>query len=107
MPLTYPDPASRLPLLRWAREIPVAGEPAGTAAALSAASDHLVASELPTLLLTGQPGVLMTPTVIRWCRDNLRRLDVVDVGGPAGHFLPEDRPQEVADVLLDWVPSLP
>lgn len=102
----YPDPASRLPLLRWAREIPVAGEPAGTAALFAAASEHLVASDVRTLLLTGQPGVLTTAAVSTWCRDNLRRLEVVDVGGPAGHFLPEDRPQQVADALLAWVPTL-
>jgi haloalkane dehalogenase len=102
----YPDPPSRRPLLQWAREIPIAGDPADVAALMSAAIDDLAASAVPKLLLHGDPGVLVTAATVDWCRATLPALTVVDVGGPAGHFLPEDRPYEVAGALTGWVTGL-
>ena len=103
----YPDPTSRRPLLQWAREIPVAGEPADVHHLLAAAAEHLRTTTVPTLLLHGTPGVLVTEDTVAWCRNHLSNLTVHDVGEPAGHFLPEDRPNEVADALLAWVQHLP
>ena len=103
----YPDPQSRRPLLQWAREIPIAGTPADTSRLMAAAADHLTTADLPTLLLVGQPGVLVTPDTVTWCRDHLAHLTVHDVGGPAGHFLPEDRPDQVGDALHQWVQLIP
>ena len=107
---TYREPyatlESRRTLLQWAREIPIAGEPAEVAARFEANVANLVASDVPKLLLHAEPGMLVGPDVVGWCRANLSRLAVVDVGGPAGHFLPEDRPAEVAAALIEWVTSL-
>jgi haloalkane dehalogenase len=102
----YTTPESRRPLLQWAREIPIGGEPADVAARFSANLANLVDSDVPKLLLHAEPGVLVGPDVVDWCRANLSRLTVADVGGPAGHFLPEDRPAEVAAALIEWVQSL-
>ena len=99
----YPDPRSRRPLLQWAREIPIGGEPADTAALMTAGFDNLAASSVPKLIVHGEPGVLVTATVRAFMRRHLTALTVVDVGGPAGHFLPEDRPNEVSDALIDWI----
>lgn len=103
----YPDPASRRPLLQWAREIPVGGAPADVAERFRQAEKHFTASNVPKLLVTGEPGVLIDATIVARCRADLTELTVVDVGGPAGHFLPEDRPGEVATALVDWVHRLP
>jgi haloalkane dehalogenase len=103
----YPDPASRLPLLQWAREIPVSGDPADAAARMQANTEFLSTTHLPVLVLHGQPGVLVTPSTLDWYRERIRNLTVTDVGGPAGHFLPEDRPAEVASALITWVAQLP
>ncbi|MBC3761251.1 haloalkane dehalogenase [Quadrisphaera oryzae] len=103
----YPDAASRRPLLAWARQVPVAGAPAAVATAMVAALEHLSASAVPTLLLHGTPGVLVTERTVAWCREHVPGLEVVDVGGPAGHFLPEDCPAEVAEALARWVAQLP
>ena len=99
----FPDPRSRRPLLQWAREVPVAGAPADVHHLMGAAAEHLVATPTPTLLLHGDPGVLVTADTVAWCRSHLRNLTVQHVGGPAGHFLPEDRPDDVADALVSWV----
>ncbi len=98
--------ASRCPLLQWAREIPIGGEPADVAARFAANLANLVDSDVQKLLLHAEPGMLVGPDVVDWCRASLSRLTVVDVGGPAGHFLPEDRPTEVAEAVVGWVESL-
>lgn len=103
----YPDSRSRLPLLQWAREIPVAGDPPDVARLMEAGMRHLEQSGTPALLVHGEPGVLIgAADVARW-RETVPGSAVADVGGPAGHFLPEDRPGEVADALLAWVARLP
>ena len=102
----YPDPSSRRPLLQWAREIPVSGAPADVAARMQANTEFLSMTHLPVLVVHGQPGVLVTPATLAWCRERIRNLTVADVGEPAGHFLPEDRPAEVAAALIAWVAKL-
>lgn len=102
----YPDPVSRRPLLAWPREIPVGGAPPDVADIMALGAGALVESAIPKLLLHGSPGVIITPEIIQWCRNNLTSLPVTDVGVPAGHFLPEDRPAEVADAIWAWLSAL-
>ncbi len=103
----YRTPGSRRPLLQWAREVPVAGEPADVHAVMAAALEHWAGASTPSLLVRGDPGVLVTDETVAWCRRRLPGLTVHDVGGPAGHFLPEDRPDEVAEALLSWLGEVP
>lgn len=74
---------------------------------MTASAASLTNSNIATLLVHGDPGVLVTPETVSWCRSHLPNLTVHNVGGPAGHFLPEDRAEQVADALLRWVPTLP
>lgn len=98
----YPDPASRRPLLQWTREIPVAGQPADVAELLRENWEHLAGSPVRKLLIHGRPGAVIDDRTVAWCRQTQPGLIVADVG-PAGHFLPEDRPAEIAAVLRDWL----
>jgi haloalkane dehalogenase len=102
----YPDAAARRPLLQWAREIPVAGEPADVVELMAAGAANLAASPVPKLLVHGSPGAIVSPQVVAWCRANLSALTVTDIGGPAAHFLPEDRPAEVTDAVWSWARTL-
>lgn len=103
----YPDARSRQALLDWPRQIPIAGQPPEAHAALAAGIAAASASPVPKLLVTAPGTPIVTPEVIDWCRGNLPNLTVTDVGGPAGHFLPEDRPTEVADAIWNWLSALP
>jgi haloalkane dehalogenase len=98
----YPTPSSRRPLLQWAREIPIGGDPARNEHLMAGSWAHFAASDIPKLLLHGGAGVVLTAAKVRMCRAELSRLRVVDVGD-AGHFLPEDRPVEIAAALSAWL----
>jgi haloalkane dehalogenase len=98
----YPDPASRRPLLQWTREIPVAGQPADAARILERSWTHFAASPVPKLLVRGLPGAVINADTAAWCQRTAPDLSVADVSG-AGHFLPEDRPTELADILVHWL----
>jgi haloalkane dehalogenase len=100
----FPDPGSRRPTLRWAREIPIEGRPADVTALVERNQRVLAAATAPTLLLHGTPGAVVTASEVEWCRTHCPRLRVVDVG-PGTHFLPEDRPEQIAAALVDWLPA--
>jgi haloalkane dehalogenase len=102
----YPDAPSRRPLLKWIREIPIGGHPEHSTAILDQAWAHLRSSPVPKLLVHAQPGAVVTAGTVSRCRSTLRNLSVCDIGA-GGHFLPEDRPAEVADAVSRWISALP
>jgi len=53
-------------------------------------------------LLHANPGAVIGPTEVAWCRDHGQALTIVDVG-QGTHFLPEDRPAEIAAALCGWL----
>jgi len=58
----------------------------------------------PTLILWGASDLLFPPSLGEWVAGALRRAPPVIVPG-AGHFLPEDRGEEAAVLMLDWLES--
>ncbi len=96
----YPDPASRRPLLRWAREIPVAGDPPEVVELLTAGWSALARRRIPKSLLYATPGAVVGADAVRWAIETQPGLAAVHLG-PGGHFLPEERPREVAAAVAD------
>ncbi|MFI6482725.1 haloalkane dehalogenase [Nonomuraea sp. NPDC050663] len=104
----YPTRESRRPLLRWARSIPLDGEPADVAARVDAYGEWLAGSEtVRKLLLTfeGSPTLMITPELAEWCGANIAALETVHVGA-AGHHATEDRPEEIASEIGKWIERL-
>jgi haloalkane dehalogenase len=102
----YPTRESRRPLLRWARSMPLGGEPADVVARVEAYDRWLAASpDVPKLLLTFTPGagVMMTPDIIAWCAANIAGLEIEHSDAVAGHHTPEDRPEVIAGAISAWV----
>jgi haloalkane dehalogenase len=100
----YPDRESRRPLLAWARQIPVGGEPAGLINRIESNDEWLGASpEVPKLLMTfeGAPSLLITPAMADWCASHIASLEITACG-QAGHHAPEDRPAEIAAAISAW-----
>jgi len=102
----YPDRESRRPLLAWARQIPLDGEPVELVTRMREFGTWMATSpDVPKLLLTfdgGAGSLLIDATMTAWCRSHIAALDVTPCG-PAAHHAPEDRPTEIAAAITTWI----
>ncbi|MER6794961.1 haloalkane dehalogenase, partial [Amycolatopsis mediterranei] len=93
------------PVLAWARQLPLGGDPAELVTRIEAYDEWLATSEsTPKLLLTfeGSPTLLIGEKMAQWCADHIAGLEVV-AGGEAGHHAQEDRPKEIAAEIAAWL----
>jgi haloalkane dehalogenase len=101
----FPTPESRRPVLAWARQLPLGGEPAELVTRIEAYDEWLATSAgTPKLLMTfdGSPTLLIGDRMTRWCKENIAALDVVACGD-AGHHAHEDRPKEIGAEISAWL----
>jgi haloalkane dehalogenase len=100
----FPTPRTRRPVLAWAQQMPIDGEPAELVARIEAYDAWLAKSvDVPKLLLTfeGSPTLLIGPETAAWCAEHIAALDIVACG-EAGHHATEDRPAEIGDAIAAW-----
>ncbi|PCC72961.1 haloalkane dehalogenase [Nannocystis exedens] len=102
----FRERAARGPVLAWPRELPIVGEPADVVARVERYRDALCRSDLPKLLFTVEPGVLVPPAVAAWCRAHLPRLEVIELGRGL-HFVQEDHPHSIGRGLAGWLSRVP
>ena len=102
----YPTPASRRPLLQWARSMPLDGEPADVVARVDRYDEWLATStDVPKLLITFEPlfGAMMGPELVDWCAANIAGLDIAAHDLTSGHQTPEDQPEAIAAAIVSWL----
>jgi haloalkane dehalogenase len=98
----FAERAYRLPTLAWPREIPVDGAPADVVRRVQAYDAWLESSAgVPKLLLTFDPGAIMTPSTVKWCQDHFAALDVEHIG-PGLHFVQEDNGPSIGIAIAAW-----
>jgi haloalkane dehalogenase len=98
----FTDRAQRLPTLAWPREIPVDGAPADVVRRVETYDIWLGSTtEVPKLLLTFDPGAIMTPSIIRWCQDHIAALEVEHIGTGI-HFVQEDNGPAIGIAIARW-----
>jgi haloalkane dehalogenase len=98
----FTDRAQRLPTLAWPREIPIDGAPADVMRRVETYDAWLESStEVPKLLLTFNPGAIMTPSIIRWCQDHIAALEVEHIGTGI-HFVQEDNGPAIGNAIARW-----
>jgi haloalkane dehalogenase len=98
----FREPSHRLPTLTWPRELPIDGEPADVVELVNSYDRWLASSEdVPKLLLTFDPGAIMSEPVVRWCRQNIAALDITNAGQGI-HFVQEDEPEAIARIVSEW-----
>jgi haloalkane dehalogenase len=94
---------ARRPMLAFPRDIPMEGEPRDVVARVEAYSDWLAASrEVPKLLLTFEPGGLITEPVVAWCREHIAALEIEPIG-PGLHFVQEDHGPAIGNAIAAWM----
>jgi haloalkane dehalogenase len=94
--------AARRPMLAWPRELPIAGQPADVIEIVDRYREALRRSPLPKLLLAVEPGALLPPPLVEWCRAELPHLEVVNLGAGV-HFVQEDHPHAIGRAIASWM----
>jgi len=94
----------RRPTLQFPREIPVDGAPEHTAQIVKDYGDWMATNDIPKLLIIGEPGAVLTGSLLDFCR-SWRNQEEVTVRGK--HFLQEDSPHEIGQAIARWLVRLP
>lgn len=94
--------ASRLPTLTWPRQLPIGGEPAEMVALMEDIRGFMTRTEMPTLLVYADPGVLVPPQAVGWYTANMKNLETA-YAGQGFHFFQEDQPDAIGRALRDWL----
>jgi haloalkane dehalogenase len=100
----YPTPESRRPMLAWARQFPLDGEPADVVARVERYGRWMADSaDTPKLLMAVNGGVgLGSPDIIEWAAQTFASAEVADIG-PGGHQTPEDQPHAIGSAVAQWL----
>ena len=91
----------RKPLWRWPNEIPIEGIPKDIVKVVEDYNRWLRKSNVPKLLVHGDPGILVPKPVVDWCMQNLSNLKIVNIG-PGIHLLQEDNPYSIGQEIAKW-----
>lgn len=94
---------ARLPTLVWPREIPIDGEPADVAEIVELYGQWLSISPIPKLLISAEPGALLTGRALAFCLTwpNQQEVSVKGI-----HYIQEDAPNEIGLALQNFVCDL-
>ncbi|HZT04601.1 MAG TPA: haloalkane dehalogenase [Steroidobacteraceae bacterium] len=97
----YRNPGlSRMPMLAWTRDLPIAGEPADVVATVESYSQWLSKSPIPKLFIDAEPAGFLIGAQREFCR-GWPNQQTVRVQG--AHFLQEDSPEEVGQACARFV----
>jgi haloalkane dehalogenase len=97
----YRNPGpSRMPMLAWTRDLPIAGEPADVVEIVESYSRWLSKSPIPKLFIDAQPAGFLIGAQRDFCH-GWPNQEVVTVQG--SHFLQEDSPDEVGRASARFV----
>jgi haloalkane dehalogenase len=99
----FRDRDARLPTLVWPRQIPIDGEPADVTAIVESYAAWLSQSDIPKLLVLGDPGAIVTGRTRDFCRTWPNQREITVKGR---HFLQEDSPHEIGEALAKFVKSV-
>lgn len=97
----YRNPGpSRVPILAWTRDLPIAGEPADFVAVVESYAKWLSTSPIPKLFIDADPGGFLIGAQREFCRAWPNQ-QIVTVKG--AHFLQEEVPDAVGEATARFV----
>lgn len=94
-----PD-ASRLPMLAWTRDLPIAGEPADVVAVVEHYAHWLAESDVPKLFIDAEPGGFLIGAQREFCRSWPNQQTVLLKGA---HFLQEEAPEDLGKAIARFI----
>lgn len=103
--LPFRTKASREKLLSIPLGIPFGGVPEDNHAMVSAYAQYLATSQVPKLVLYGEPGLLFPPAVAQHLAQSLPNTQARSVGTGL-HFLQEDQPLAIAAAIRQFLGEL-
>lgn len=101
-PFTEPGEGRR-PMLSWARQIPIEGEPADVHLIVSDYSSWLSQSQVPKLFINADRGVLTVGRLREVCRAWPNQTEVTV---PGSHCIQEDSADAIGSAIVDWLRGL-
>lgn len=93
----------RRPTLSWPRQIPIEGEPPEVVNIVQSYADWLAESDLPKLFINAEPGAILIGPQREFCRSWPNQKEVTVAGN---HFLQEDSPDEIGQVISQWLKEI-
>jgi haloalkane dehalogenase len=100
----YRNPGlSRMPMLAWTRDLPIAGEPADVVQIVEAYSQWLASSPIPKLFIDAEPAGFLIGAQRDFCRSWANQQTVTVQGA---HFLQEEAPQAVGEATARFVAQI-
>jgi len=91
---------SRMPMLAWTRDLPIAGEPKDVVNVVDSYSRWLSTSPIPKLFINAEPAGFLIGAQREFCRGWPNQQEITVRGA---HFLQEDSPDEVGDAIARFV----
>jgi haloalkane dehalogenase len=91
------------PLISLMRALPIEGDPGPIKETVDAARAWCRATSVPKLIMTGDPGFLVSPhRAAAWKRWKATTVEVV----PGSHFLMEDSPDRITASIRSWLETI-
>jgi haloalkane dehalogenase len=99
----FPTPATRVPTLRWPREIPIGGTPVDMVETVTRFSVFMSETDVPKLFVNADPGSILVGPQRELARTwpNQREVTV-----PGLHFIQEDSGREIGLAIGEFLDSL-
>ena len=85
---------------QFPREIPIDGVPEHTTQIVKDYGDWMATNDIPKLLINGNPGTILTGSLLEFCRTWPNQEEVTVRGK---HFLQEDSPHEIGQAIARWL----
>ena len=91
---------SRMPMLAWSRDLPIAGEPADVVDVVDSYAKWMSTNTIPKLFIDAEPGGFLIKGQREFCR-GWPNQEIVTVKG--AHFLQEESPDAVGEAATKFV----
>lgn len=98
----YTSVESRLPTWMWPREVPIGGQPESNVQVMGEIGVFMGDTDMPTLLVYADPGVLVPPQAIPFYTNLIQDLETAFIGQGL-HFIQEDQPDAIGRAVADWL----